>query len=94
MKNSRSILDRMIRDSELGAQPLPAVPLLEVIGFSRILIENHKCISSYSTQEVIIHVKNGLVTVEGLNLHLAHMSSEHLVITGSIQKIQLVSGDQ
>jgi sporulation protein YqfC len=94
MKNSRSILDRVIRNSELGAQPLPAVPLVEVMGFTRILIENHKCISSYSTQEIIIRVKSGLITVEGLNLHLAHMSSERLIITGSIQKIQLLSGDQ
>ena len=94
MKNSRSMLDRVIRNSALGAQPLPAVPLVEVMGFTRILIENHKCILSYSTQEIIIRVKNGLITVEGFNLHLAHMSSERLIITGSIQKIQLLSGDQ
>ena len=94
MENRRSILYRIIQDSELASQPLPTVPLVEVMGFSRILIENHRCISSYSPQEVIISVKNGYITVGGLGLQLAHMSSEQLVITGSIQKIQLLCGDQ
>lgn len=89
MKKHSSILDRVIHGSELSSQPLPGVPLIEVMGFSRVLIENHLCVCSYSLQKIEIRVKSGFVTVGGEGLHLVHMSPDQIVITGSIQQIQL-----
>ena len=92
MKNRHSILDSFIHCSELSSQPLPSIPLVEVMGFSRVLIENHKCILSYSLNSIDIQVKHGLITVQGEELHLAHLSQEQLIITGVIHKILLNGG--
>ena len=92
MNNKHTILDRVIHGSELASQPLPTVPLVEVMGFTRVLIENHSCISSYSHHEIDVQVRNGFITVCGEDLHLARMSAEQLVITGSIQQIRLHGG--
>lgn len=89
MKKHSSILDRVIHGSELASHPLPSIPLVEVMGFSRVLIENHECVCSYSLEQIDIRVKSGYIFVRGLGLHLVHMSPDQIVITGSIQQIQL-----
>lgn len=92
MKKSRSILSQVIHGSELPSHPFPTVPLVEIIGFSRVLIENHVCISSYSIYEIDIKVKQGVITVCGEGLHIARMSPEQLVITGTIQRLHMQGG--
>lgn len=89
MKMKQAIMQHVIHGTELAAQPLPAVPLIEVIGFNRMLIENHICIDSYCPQEISIRVKYGSITVEGDCLQLAYMSPEKLVITGKIRSMQI-----
>lgn len=89
MKRNLSILQRVIHSSELSSQPLPIVPLVEIVGCSRVLIENHTCIASYNTQEICTRVKYGMIIIRGDHLHLAYMSAEKLVITGSIESIHL-----
>ena len=92
MKKNQSILQRVIHGSELASTPLTAVPLIEVSGFEKVLIENHSAIASYDSQQICIQVKRGNIFVCGHELHLAYMSQEKLVITGIIENIQLIGG--
>ena len=89
MKRNQSILQRVIHGSELPSQPLPVVPLVEIVGQSRVLIENHTCIAAYNAQEIYARVKDGMIIIRGNHLHLAYMSGEKLVITGTIESIHL-----
>ena len=89
MNRKKSILEQVLHGSELYVQPMPSVPLVEIVGNQRILIENHTCIDSYSSQEICIRVKYGYITINGDHLFLNYMSPEKLVITGSICCIQL-----
>lgn len=89
MKRKQSVLEQVIHGSELYAQPLPTVPLVEIVGYKRVLVENHTCIDSYCPQEICVRVKYGCVTICGNSLRLDYMSPEKLVITGSIRCIQL-----
>lgn len=94
MSDGKRILQRVVHGSELCQEPLPYVPLVEIMGDSRVLIENHKSILSYSTQEIHIHVKYGVVAVVGEQLLLSQMSKERIVITGMIDRVQLNRGYQ
>lgn len=69
--------------------PLPGIPLVEICGQNRVLVENHRGIAGYEEQAIQINVKFGRITVCGENLKLRNMSKEKLVITGKILEVNL-----
>lgn len=91
MKKNQSILKQVIHGSEIRAQSFSTTPLIEIMGYGRVLIENHISISSYDMQQIYIRVKYGMVLVQGDALNLAYMSKEKLVITGKIGSIHLLN---
>lgn len=92
MSEGKRILQRVVHGSKLCQEPLPFVPLVEIMGYSRVLIENHKSILSYSTEEIHVHVKYGVIAVIGKRLLLSQMSKERIIITGIIECVQLMRG--
>lgn len=69
--------------------PLPGLPLIEICGKNRMLIENHQGIVGYGSREIQIKVRYGRIVVCGENLKLKNMSKEKLVITGEICAVSL-----
>lgn len=68
---------------------LPGVPLVEITGTRRVLIENHMGVVAYGCDEIRIRVRYGMLAVCGSSLNLARMSKEQLVICGCINGVQL-----
>lgn len=73
-----------------GNMPLPGMPLIEICGKRRILIENHFGVVCYGCHEVQIKVRFGIVRVCGVELNLNKMSKDQLVITGRIDTVDLL----
>lgn len=71
-------------------ESLPGQPLIELCGNSRVLIENHSGVAMYTTQQIHIRVKFGLVCIQGLALRLCQMQGQQIVITGKIGEIKLL----
>lgn len=69
--------------------PIPGLPLIEICGQNRMLIENHQGIAGYGCCEIQINVRFGRIIVCGENLKLTNMSKEKLVITGRICAVNL-----
>ena len=69
--------------------PLPGLPLIEICGQSRMLIENHRGIAGYGSCEIQINVCHGCVVVNGENLKVTNMCKDKLVITGRIHTVNL-----
>ena len=69
------------------ATPIPGVPLLEVCNSRRILIENHQGVVAYESNEIIVKVRSGNISILGDRLQLNKMSKYQLVITGIITTI-------
>lgn len=80
---------RITQQIELSSEPVPRVPLVEISGQSRVLIENHHGVSGYGREQICIRVQYGEISVRGCNLELARMSREQLVITGRIDCVSL-----
>ena len=76
----------------LYGEPLPGVPLLELSGDDRILIENHKCVNSYSLEEIAVGVSYGCVRIRGRALVLACVGKDQLVIHGKVDSIAVERG--
>lgn len=65
------------------------LPLVELLGNHRVLIENHKGIMLYSHNEIHINLNIGLLYITGYDLNIAYISGQRLVITGSIKCITI-----
>lgn len=78
-----------IQGTELYGQPLPGVPLVELAGDGRVLIENHRGVLEYGLEHIRVKVSFGSLVVSGQNLHLRHMTQSRLVICGKVQGISL-----
>ncbi len=83
----RNLLSRM---SKLDT--LTKIPLVELAGQNRVLIENHLGVLAYSLEEIRIKVVYGSLTVAGDGLKLMELCKEQLVITGHIDTIRLFRG--
>lgn len=75
--------------TDLQLEPLPRIPLVEIYGQRRVLIENHQGIIAYGCNEILIKVRYGRICVSGECLKLVNMSRERLVITGRIFAVNL-----
>lgn len=86
------MMQRLAKVSDLSEEPLPGLPLIEVAGESRVLIENHSGVTQYGKETIRVRVKFGQVCIEGSSLTLARMSKGQLVISGCIDSIRLLRG--
>lgn len=69
---------------------LEQIPLLEIAGQSRVLVENHAGVLGYSLEEIQVKVKFGKFVVMGHNLMIMQMDRNQLVISGQIDTVQLI----
>lgn len=66
--------------------------LVEMVGNRRVLIENHRGILGYGTEEICVGATFGCVRISGSSLRLCCMNREQLFISGQIQSISLECG--
>lgn len=92
MKQREGLLQRMALAADLPGEALPGLPLLELAGEQRVLIERHRGVIAYGREEICVKVSYGCISVTGEGLELARMTKEQLVITGRINGIQLFRG--
>ncbi len=92
MKNGR-LIQKIPFQSDLPGEILPTQTVTELIGRSRVLVENHKGVCVYNSEKIILKVSFGRLCVSGTDLMLACMSRHQLVITGNIFAITVINGD-
>lgn len=76
--------------ADLPSEPLPGVPVVELAGECRVLIERHGGVTEYSRERISVKVRYGQVRVCGCGLELTRMTREQLVISGRIDGIELL----
>ena len=86
MENKKWV-DRFALVTDLQDTCIPGMPLIEIAGTCRVLIEHHCGVKEYGKEKIVVSTKNSLVSVEGENLELVKMTSEQLVISGSIRSV-------
>ena len=63
--------------------------LLEVLGKDRIVIEHHKGILAYSTEQILIKTTYGILRIQGNGLTVCCMRREQLCIVGTVDELEL-----
>ena len=89
MKRSRKLLENMLDAVHLDSELQPGLPVLELAGDRRVLIEHHKSVVHYTTQQVLIRVDFGQLCIKGCGMKLEKLGKEQLVISGKIDCIML-----
>lgn len=92
MGQKRSFTDRLAAVTDLPDEPIPGLPLVEIAGERRVLIENHQGVTQYGRQSIQVRVKFGQVCICGAELELARMTKGQLVISGRIDSVSLLRG--
>ena len=85
----RNWMQRIADGADLSAEALPGVPVVELAGECRVLIERHGGVIEYSRERISVKVRYGTVCVCGSGLELTCMTQEQLVISGRIDCVQL-----
>ncbi len=92
MARDFAFMERLTRAADLQEEPIPGLPLIEIAGDARVLIENHCGVTEYGRNRIGVKVKFGQVTVCGQCLELAKMSRGQLIISGRIESVELFRG--
>ena len=92
MERQKYLLDRLVQWADLSSEAVPGMPLVEILGEGRVLIENHRGVTEYGTDRISIRVGFGQIIICGCGLELSRMSREQLVILGRIDGVTLCRG--
>ena len=68
---------------------LSKLPLVELAGPNRVLVENHLGVLAYSPNEIQIKLTFGKLSIAGNDLEFMQLNREQLVITGNVDALQL-----
>lgn len=88
--DKRRYLQHLSTGINLPSEPLPGVPLVEVLGDKRVLIERHQGVIGYDQENIRVRVRFGSISVCGCDLTIAQMTKIHLVICGQIDSVSFV----
>lgn len=94
MKQKKTAWQHLLDQTELGEEGLPGQPIVELLGDSRVLIENHRRITEYDLDRICIRVSFGTVRVRGCNLRLRQVTGRKLLIIGKIENVELLRGQR
>lgn len=92
MGKAEPFWNKIMENADLGDEAGLGQTIVEISGFSRVLIENHKGVRLYERNKILIQAKSGVIQVCGERLLLTKMSREILVIRGNIQHVHLQQG--
>ncbi len=73
----------------MAREEFTGIPVVELAGKRRVLIEGHQGVTGYGAEEICVKMPYGRLVVKGCDLSLAHMSKERLVIFGTIFQLCL-----
>lgn len=88
MKQERHWMERLTDGLDLPGE-VTGLPLVELAGDRRVLIEHHKGIVQYQNEHICVKVSYGTVSVCGCGLHIARMTKEQLIIHGRIDSVSI-----
>ena len=82
-------MQRLADGADLAGETLPGVPVIEIAGDRRVLIERHSGITEYGRERISVKVKYGMVCICGAGLEMTRMTRDQLVVSGRIDCVRL-----
>ena len=83
------VIDLAAQRLEIPAFALHGLPRLTLTGDRQLLVEQHRGLTRYSAEEIVIALQRGRVRLTGQNLRLVAMDKEAMLIAGEIKGLEL-----
>ena len=80
--------------ADLQDEPVPGLPLVEIAGDERLLIEHHKGVTEYGREVIRVNVRFGQICICGSGMKLSRMTKGQLIISGRIESVKLIRRDK
>lgn len=90
MGRDHSILKRLIAVPYLQDEAIPGLPLIEIVGNCRVLIERHLGVTEYGKERISIKTRQGQISVIGGDMELISITKSQLVIKGTIYSVSII----
>ena len=89
-QRKQTLMEKTAQALDLPADAVAGLPHLSLVGDRELLVENHRGILAYGTEE--IHIGGGrlVIRVKGNGLQLRAMNEAELLITGQIFGVELM----
>ena len=94
MGREKKLTERFRRAGDTAHRNLAVKPLVEIYGTQRVLIEHHRGICRYGTEETWVNVQDGKILIQGEGLYLARIGREQLVICGRIRIVRFCGREE
>ena len=88
MRGVTDVIDLAAERLEIPAFGLHGLPRLTLTGDRQLLVEQHRGLTRYSTEEIVIALQKGRVRLTGKNLRLVAMDKEAVLIAGEIRCLE------
>ena len=88
-RRTRFVKNKINRVLEVPDEVALKVPKLTILKFEEVLIENYKGILEYQDFFIRIKLTTGLIDINGFNMKMEEMTKDDLIITGTIENIDL-----
>ncbi len=89
MRERKHLWESAARLADLQTEAVPGVPIIEICGRQRVLIEHHLGVTDYGDKNISITIRRGKITVTGTCLSLCRMTKQTVIITGNIRSVHL-----
>ena len=89
MRGVTDVIDLAAERLEIPAFGLHGLPRLTLTGDRELLVEQHRGLTRYSAEEIVIALQHGRVRLTGQNLRLVAMDKEAVLIAGEIKGLEL-----
>lgn len=92
MKLYEKVRSRIPEFLNIPDQTLPGVPIIEIYGDRRVLIEGRCAVLQYTGNCIRLRNSCGAVCVSGCGLTMAELTKNQTIITGKVENISIVKG--
>jgi len=89
-KRKRNFLDHAADKFDIPSDALGGYPRVTITGTTHVLVDNHKGILDYGTEEIAVAGKHMAIKIVGANLNLRAMNTDSLLVMGDIFRVEYV----
>lgn len=89
MKRRNEIVRRTTEALDVPGDLFPGMPLIELYGNRRVLIENHRGVAGYTCCAISICTDLGIYLICGKHLEIVNMTKHRLVVAGTIESVTI-----
>jgi len=85
---NRKIKNKLTSVFDLPKEITLNLPIISMIGKEEVTIENYKGLIEYSEERIRFNTSCGVVKIEGKSLFLKKITTEYIIIIGSITNLE------